>query len=636
MPPPVATSDRLDYAAAADGDTEGAPISRLRMRKFLAGLLRYWWVPALGFLLALGAMGAFVFQRPPTYVSTASMQETLKVRLPEGSLFAEETQNFLDTQAELLRMTRLSDAALARLSASSNAAPIPRDADGKALPVKVRISQAGKSAIFVLEAKGSHPGYLEDYLNALMDVYQEFKRNQRRLVSGDTLASITEQVQRAERDLQDQQDILTAFQQTNNLAILQEEGTIAGGYLARLQTQQSELELERRLLAAASTAGGAGGNSNDTGVDFHALTALGSQGSGSVVNPGQQTAMNELALLKIQHEKLDRYLLPKHPKMVKLNADIERAEKLVEIFSRQSRSQLESTRQAIDLRLENVMQSIQEWEVKVVKANTRIAEAERLRINVQRAQSVYERLAMLLQNVGISRNIDQETLAILERASPAKRSYVQDLTLMGVAGFLGLGLGVAIIFLLTVRDDRFNSLGEVNEEFGSAVIGQVPDAATLGQGDVAPLLKSNDERYSYAESFRGLRSALFFMATGGAPPRILLITSAVPNEGKSTIAANLALTLAQGGSRVVLVDADLRKGTLHSLLELPCERGLSHALLDPNSLEQCVQWHPTLNFALLSRGSSDSNSGGRPGAGSGSWRTGAETGAGSDEEGEAV
>ena len=75
------------------------------------------------------------------------------------------------------------------------------------------------------------------------------------------------------------------------------------------------------------------------------------------------------------------------------------------------------------------------------------------------------------------------------------------------------------------------------------------------------LVEPDDPRYLYAESYRNLRSAILFMPVNGEHrPKVILITSAMPNEGKSTIVANLARTLAMGGARVVLLDCDLRRG----------------------------------------------------------------------------
>ncbi len=101
-----------------------------------------------------------------------------------------------------------------------------------------------------------------------------------------------------------------------------------------------------------------------------------------------------------------------------------------------------------------------------------------------------------------------------------------------------------------------------------------------------------------------------FQAETGRP-RLLLVTSALPDEGKSTIAANLAYTLAQGGARVLLVDADLRRGALHKLLGLKQEPGLSHLLQHASDGDRVFQTNSLPNLAFLACGSRMNNPGDR-------------------------
>jgi capsular exopolysaccharide synthesis family protein len=515
-------------------------------------------------------------------------------------MFSEDPQNYLGTQTELIRSGRMRQLTLARLQAVMTNG-VPRGKDGKPLAVELAVKQAPKSSVFVVEASGSEPAYTQAYLDSLMNEYLEYKKNVRKVVSGDTLASISEQVLRLERDLKADQDALTTFEQSNNLAILQEEGAIAGGYLARLKTQLSDYKLESQLLDATALEqdmNGAG-TTNFAGSLVDSLREQNSAPSAATVE--RQSAFQQVELLKIEREKLSKYLRPKHPKIVKLDADIERGQKLLELYRNQNRGQLATARQALKMRADSVQASIREWEVKVVDANARIAEAERLKLNVNRTQSLYDRLVTLLQNVDISRNIDQATLAILESASPAERSYKKELAALALAIFGGLALGGGIIVLITVRDDRFTSVIEVNATLGDAVVGLLPEVTQKGEVTMS-LLEHNDPRYMYAESYRSLRSALLFLRVEGERPKVLLITSAVPNEGKSTIAANLARTLALGGSRVLLVDADLRKGRLHEMMGLQCEPGLVELLHQPDNLDSVIQRDSLQNFAFLSRG----------------------------------
>jgi capsular exopolysaccharide synthesis family protein len=540
------------------------------------------------------------------------MWETVKLRLPEGTMFSEDVQNFLGTQTELLQSLRLREPTLERVRAASTNA-LPRGRDGEPLPVAIRVSGSAKSSVFMLEATGSQPGYIRAYLDALMDSYLDYKKTVRQLVSGGTLASVTEQVLKAEGELKAAQDALTTFQQSNNLAILTEEATIFGGNLSRLKVQLTDLEYEARLLksAAQEAESGAADTNKTEKADLEVAALISQPGStqSSTAQAEHQSASRELQLLLIQKERLGKNLRPKHPKMLKLQQDIDRAEKMLATIRHQSREQLVSLLDANKLKTENFLASIKEWEAKVVEANVQIAAAERLKVNVQRAQASYERLVLLVQNVAISRNIDQETLAILEPASPPKRSYIKDITVLGMAVVTSLAIGIGIIFLLAMRDDRFVSVLEVNDKLGDAVVAQVPDMPMVGGKPPLLLGDGEEQQHMYAESYRNLRSALMFLAPEGERPKVVLITSALPNEGKSTVAANLAHTLALGGSRVLLVDGDLRRGHLHKAMGLAQEPGLAELLSEPVDPAKLMQRNSMPNLCFIAAGARVNNAG---------------------------
>lgn len=577
-----------------------APAPTFHIRKLLAVLRKFWWVPVLTLVLFLAAATGYVLWAPPTYVTQASLWETEKLSLPGGELFSQDPQNEAGNQTELIRSGKLRQLTLARLQTTLTNG-IPRGKDGQPLAVTLEVKQAPKSSVFTVEASGSDPGYIQVYLDNLLNQYLEYRKNIRRVVSGDTLASITDQVLSKERDLKADQDALTTFEQSNNLAILQEQGTVAGGYLEKLQTQLSDYHLESQLLEATALEKGMNGDAK-TNFTSALVDLLPEQNSGqSAVTTGIESAYQQVELLKIEREKLSKYLRPKHPKIVKLDDEIAKSQELLELYSTQSREQIVSARQSLKMKSDSVRASIKDWEARVIDANARIAEADHLKLNVTRTQSLYDRLVTLLQNVDISRNIDQETLAVLENASPAIRSYTRETSVLALAVAGGLGVGLGIVFLLAFRDDRFTSVVEVNAAMGNSVVGLLPEITQKDEGGMS-LLAPNDPRYMYAESYRNLRSALLYLPGEGERPKVLLITSAVPNEGKSTVAANLARTMALGGSRVLLVDADLRKGHLHEMMGMQCEPGLVELLHHPDDLDGVIQKDSIQNFFFLSRG----------------------------------
>jgi len=111
------------------------------------------------------------------------------------------------------------------------------------------------------------------------------------------------------------------------------------------------------------------------------------------------------------------------------------------------------------------------------------------------------------------------------------------------------------------------------------------------------------------ESYRSLRSALLFLDSEKERPKVMLVTSAMPNEGKSTIATNLARILALGGARVLLVDGDLRKGRLHDLLGLSPAPGLADLLRRTEDFDKIVQTSSLPNLSFVARGANLPNAG---------------------------
>src|SRR5579859_6768102 len=129
------------------------------LRRFFQFLLRYWWLPLLTLFLGILGEAIYVHCKAPTFVSHASMWETLKLKLPEGAVFSEDVQNFLGTQSELLQSDKLRELALARMMSMTNSMGIPRGRDGRPLPVDIRVAENLKSSVFMIEARSSDPLY---------------------------------------------------------------------------------------------------------------------------------------------------------------------------------------------------------------------------------------------------------------------------------------------------------------------------------------------------------------------------------------------------------------------------------------------------------------------------------------------
>lgn len=577
--------------------------TKFRPQKFLYFLRKFWWIPLLTLALSLSVAVVIFFRTPPIFVSYGSLYETEKLRLPDGAAFTDDRDNFLGTMSGLLRSPRLRNLTIIRLE-SVHTNEIVKDSQGEPIEVDINVYSPPKTLIYALEARSSNPAFTSAYLDALMNQYLDYRKSVRSEVSGDTVASISKQVEIFERNMKAAQAALNAYERSNNFAVLVQESTIEASYLAKLKTELSDYQLQMKMLDARELEMEAGhlGPTNASDTIFDSL-----RGSGAAVSStsGRLDANRQIELLKLERDRLAKYLRPKHPKMVKLDEEIARSQKLIEVYRQQNQDQIAAARKSLEIKIASEQEFIRDWEGKLADSSARIAAADSLKQDVQRNQGLYERLSQLLQNVDIGRNIDQETLAILQDASPSTRSYREAKTMLSQSVVFGLGIGLGIVFFIMWRDDRFSSMNEVTEKFGDSVVGQVPELPGFSKNGEKPiaLLGENDDRHMFAESYRNLRSALLYLAVDGKRPRVLLITSAVPNEGKSTVATNLARTMVLGGSRVLLIDADLRKGHIHEHLKLNAKPGLSELLKQPGELAQFIQATDLPNFSFLSRGS---------------------------------
>jgi polysaccharide biosynthesis transport protein len=544
----------------------------MRKPRFLQYLRIFGWIPALAAGLALVLTGFLVLREEPAYVSRASLVAGGKLRLPEGGGYSEELQFFYGTQTELLRSERLRVAALERAQAAYP--------DYRPLPVDLRIRQAPRTAIFELEATGGEARYTQAFLEALVEEYFVYRREMRASSSDDTLASLTSQLEAEEKRLGGAQDDLHAAQRNTSLAMLREQNSSAGSYLARLNVQRAELRMELQMLDTFTADPTALPEATET-------TSTDASIPMSTRTPEYLNARQRVEMLKLERAELGRYLRPQHPKIQEFDEDIRRAEELVAVFRRQNRDQLVANRESTLLRLQAVEDSIREWESKVLETSQRVADIDQLRRNAERIQALYERLLGLLQSLDLNKNLDQETMSVMQEPTIAEAVPRGLGRRLAQAGMFGLFLGLGVVYLLERTDDRLRALKDLNERFKDEVLGIIPRVQTDRRtGQIQPVTP-HDDRHAFAESWRTIRSSLLFMGPAETRPRLILVTSAVPSEGKSTVALNLARTIALGGARVLLIDADLRRGALHEAFNLSSTPGLAETLrpLAPDDLE---------------------------------------------------
>src|SRR6202163_1242966 len=566
-----------------------------RLHRYKALLLRRWWILVLTVCLGLFVEACIIFQTPPSFLSQSKMMMAGKLNIAQGAVYSEDNQNFYGTQVQLMQSTDVKRSAEA----------LVRSTHPELQPVRgdIAITQRPRTSIFELQAIGSAGDYTQAYLNALMQKYLDFKKGMREDQGHQVTTGITEQLIQTEKDLRNAEDEMLEFQKQNNIGFIQEEGNSAAQYLVKLNREYAGLKTQHQLLTlldldqnldraqnSKPEASPGTENGEDRGLAF------------ADVGPEADylKAKQQLQLLKAERDTRSKDLRPKHPKIIKLNDEIDKEEKLIQVFRQDTVEKLETRRKSIGKQMENLQTNVKEWEAKALDLSQRLAQFNRVKGKVDRLKTLYDRLTNNLKDVDVSQVVGAEDqVSIMEMATPpvsVRPGWIKSLMLS-----LGCCLlaRVGMLFLLDRIDDRMASFGECQHQFSESVLGQIPKEKTKGK---LTLLQPDDARHIFAESYRNVRSSIFFMPYEGPRPKTLLVTSAVPNEGKSTIAANLAITMAFSGARTLLIDADLRRGALREAFGISSRIGFSEVLKQEVNWRGVVVPTPFPSLVVLPRG----------------------------------
>jgi polysaccharide biosynthesis transport protein len=333
--------------------------------------------------------------------------------------------------------------------------------------------------------------------------------------------------------------------------------------------------------------------------------------------------------LEAEQARLATIFKPDHPRLAELNQQIRQA------------------RRRLNLEISNVVRGI-ESDYNAARAREAALQAEAdsqqqaaldlkdlgvqyaiLQGELNTNHAVLESISKRINETSIASDSPISNIQIVEPAErPLLPSYPQALRNLLLATALGLVLGVSLALLREHMDSTMRTPEDVWRAVAVPTLGVVPHLKSLarleyrfnrlpkgsplrrlthrwssgGLAGPSALTVSHHPLSLLAESYRVIRTVLF-LGQAERPPQVILLTSAQPGEGKTTITLNLAITIAQSGRTVIVVDADLRRGNCHLPLGMQNRYGLTQVLADSLPLEEGVQSTAVPGFSLLSRGS---------------------------------
>ena len=289
----------------------------------------------------------------------------------------------------------------------------------------------------------------------------------------------------------------------------------------------------------------------------------------------QQEAMQQAALQQAEAKYGSSY-----PKIVEMRGNIAGLEQSIHQEVERLKERAKSDF-AVAVQTEaNTRSQYEQAKQQAAKLNDKAIEYAIVRQEADESRGLYEDLLKRLKEAGVLEGLKSSNITVVDPgrtpATPKRPNVPLNMAISLAAGlFLG-GLGALLVNTL---DNKINTIAEVEDIVGQRLLGATPLTDTGTSTGPDSLASIKDPHSTYTESLRAIRTGL--LLTGGMPEhggRVILVTSSIASEGKTTFSSNLAVILAQANRKVLLVDMDLRRGHLHRRLGVPNRQGLSELL----------------------------------------------------------
>ncbi|MEO5769871.1 MAG: polysaccharide biosynthesis tyrosine autokinase [Polyangia bacterium] len=590
----------------------GAEAPKLDVRAYWRIVRKRWPMVALTTLAAMGVAFLYTYRQPKIYEATCQIviepmsPQVLQgvkdvVELGTGTYWA--TKEFYETQYRIIQSTAVAMRVAEKLGLGND--PDFREAAQSKDPTavarmiqsRVRVQPVKDSRIGSIIVEDVKPQRAALIANTVGETYMEYNLDYKLEGAKTANAWLSEQAIEYKKKLRDSELGLYEFRRQRNLlaARLDDRQSMTAqnlenvsAALSKVRLKRIEIEAARKLILSAKD-------------DINRAESIPEVQASEVVT-GLRRAFVQLS--KDRAELLAKYG-PEHPKMKMVEGQIQSIQEAYHKEIANVLATFENEYLAVVDQEKALMRAMEDEKKEAIELSKVEVEYKPLSRDNEENLKLYNLISTREREIDLTGLLRTNNVRLLERAivpgAPVRPRPVQNLM---IAFLVGLGGGIGIALLIEALDNTLKSPSDVEAYLGIPVLGLIPVIGNKDEKASPDKIRERDlgifmdPKSLAAECCRSIRTNILFMSPDH-PPHTIVVTSPSPQEGKTTTTINLAVTMAEAGARVLIIDTDMRRPRLHRSFGVPNQAGISTVVVGNSTLDEVIKRTEVPNLDVL-------------------------------------